>query len=80
MITGTGSLEVAANFADGIVGKDDLWIEAGTIAVSSVDDGIRGTDSLTVTGGTIDVDSALGEGSTFRLNLPATFSSQDIAS
>ena len=31
-------------------------------------------------GGTIDVDSALGEGSTFRLNLPATFSSQDIAS
>ncbi len=55
IITGTGTLNLTANFADGIVGKDDLLIESGTIAVTSADDGIRGKDSLTVTGGTITI-------------------------
>ena len=61
IITGTGSLDVTGSFADGIVGKDDLVIESGTITVSSVDDAIRGTDSLTVSGGTITIDAA-GDG------------------
>jgi hypothetical protein len=61
LITGSGTLNVTANFADGIVGKDDLWIESGTIAVTSVDDGIRGKDSLTISGGTITIDAA-GDG------------------
>lgn len=60
-LTGDGALTVTANFADGIVGKDDLSILSGTIAVTSVDDGIRGTDSLTVVGGQITVDAA-GDG------------------
>ena len=61
VINGSGTLTVTANFADGIVGKDDLWIESGTINVTSVDDGIRGKDSLTVSGGTITID-AQGDG------------------
>jgi len=61
VIAGTGALTVTASFADGIVGKDDLWIESGTIAVTSVDDGIRGKDSLTVSGGAITIDAA-GDG------------------
>lgn len=60
-LTGTGTLNVTANFADGIVGKDDLWILSGTINVTSVDDGIRGKDSLTIDGGTITIDAA-GDG------------------
>lgn len=60
-LTGDGSLTVTANFADGIVGKDDLSILSGTISVTSVDDGIRGTDSLTVVGGQITIDAA-GDG------------------
>ena len=61
VITGGGALTVTAAFADGIVGKDDLWIESGTIGVTSADDGIRGKDSLTISGGTITIDAA-GDG------------------
>lgn len=61
LITGTGTLEVIANFADGVVGKDDLTIDSATVNVVSADDGIRGTDSLTVNGGTITV-TAGGDG------------------
>lgn len=61
VITGTGTLDMTANFADGVVGKDDLWIESGTINVTSVDDGIRGKDSLNISGGTITID-AQGDG------------------
>lgn len=57
-LTGSGTLNVTANFADGIVGKDDLWILSGTINVTSVDDGVRGKDSLTIDGGTITIDAA----------------------
>lgn len=42
VITGSGTLDVTAAFADGIVGKDDLWIESGTLSIASADDGIRG--------------------------------------
>lgn len=57
IITGTGTLTVDASFADGIVGKDDLAIESGTITVTSEDDGIRGKDSLAISGGTITIDA-----------------------
>lgn len=61
IVTGSGELSVTANFADGIVGNDDVSIESGTIDVTSVDDGIRGKDSLTVDGATITIDAA-GDG------------------
>ncbi|WP_341730176.1 carbohydrate-binding domain-containing protein [Brooklawnia sp.] len=60
-VTGSGTLNLTANFADGIVGKDDLTIASGIINVTSADDGIRGKDSLTITGGTITID-ATGDG------------------
>jgi Carbohydrate-binding domain-containing protein Cthe_2159 len=61
-IGGTGSLTVKGNFQDGIVSKDTLVIQSGTITVNSVDDAIRGKDSLTVNGGTINVTSTGGDG------------------
>jgi hypothetical protein len=61
-ISGTGSLNVRANYQDGIVSKDDLVIASGAITVNSVDDAIRGKDSLTVNGGTISVTSSGGDG------------------
>lgn len=61
IINGEGSLKVNANFADGIVSKDDLKIASGAIVVESVDDGIRGKDSVYIAGGTLVVD-ATGDG------------------
>jgi hypothetical protein len=61
-IGGTGSLNVRANFADGIVSKDDLVVQSGTITVNSVDDGLRGTESVTINGGTVNVTSSGGDG------------------
>ncbi|MEV6800416.1 carbohydrate-binding domain-containing protein [Micromonospora rifamycinica] len=61
-IAGTGALTVRANYADGIVSKDDLVIQSGTVTVTAVDDAIRGKDSLTVNGGTITVTSSGGDG------------------
>ncbi|BCJ56861.1 carbohydrate-binding domain-containing protein [Micromonospora endophytica] len=61
-IAGTGALAVRANYADGIVSKDDLIIRSGTITVNAVDDAIRGKDSLTINGGTINVNSTGGDG------------------
>ena len=58
---GEGKLTVEAQFADGIVSKDNLWIKPSDITVTSVDDGIRGKDMLSISGGTISV-NAQGDG------------------
>ncbi|MDO4783473.1 MAG: carbohydrate-binding domain-containing protein [Propionibacteriaceae bacterium] len=60
-ITGTGSLTVNGNDSDGIVAKDGLVIDSGTIAVNAADDAIRGKDYLAINGGTITV-TAGGDG------------------
>lgn len=60
-LQGTGSLTITANYADGIVGKDDLTIAGGTYAITATDDGIRGKDSTSITDGTITID-AKGDG------------------
>jgi len=52
-IYGTGSLNVDANYNDGIASKDGLIIKSGTITVNSVDDGIRGKDYLIIKDGSI---------------------------
>ena len=61
ILQGEGTLIVKANYADGIAGKDDLKINAGTYQITSVDDGIRGRDSVVINGGTFTIDAA-GDG------------------
>lgn len=72
-ITGRGTLNVNANYNNGIKSKDDLKITEGTINVVSVDDGIIGKDMVAIENATVtinaggdgikatnDTDSALG--------------------
>ncbi|MDO5521759.1 MAG: carbohydrate-binding domain-containing protein [bacterium] len=54
-INGTGTLNVTANYKDGIATKNDLKIVSGTINVTAADDGIRGKDSIAVKDGIITV-------------------------
>jgi spore coat protein CotH len=55
VIDGNGSLQVSANYRNGIAGKDALTISGGHIIVNAVNDGIRGRDSITVAGGVIEI-------------------------
>jgi hypothetical protein len=47
-VNGSGTLEVTANAADGIVSKDELVIAGGSLVVTAADDALRGTDSVAV--------------------------------
>ncbi|UUV98184.1 carbohydrate-binding domain-containing protein [Vagococcus luciliae] len=58
IFTGTGTLNVVSNFADGIVSKDDLKFISGNYIVKSEDDGIRGKDSVYIVDGTFTIDAA----------------------
>ncbi|MBG9367914.1 carbohydrate-binding domain-containing protein [Streptococcus sp. NLN64] len=61
IVTGQGNLTVEANYQDGIVSTDNLYIENGTLQVIAADDAIRGRDSVTINGGNISV-NAQGDG------------------
>ena len=54
-IEGTGTLVINGNNKHGIVSKDNLYINGGTIEVSAKKDGLHGGDSLTVNAGTITI-------------------------
>ena len=56
--TGDGTLNLTANFEDGIVSKDDLKFNGGTYKIAATDDGIRGKDSVYIVDGTFSVNSA----------------------
>lgn len=56
-INGMGSLDINANFADGIHSKDDIVITGGNITVNSAADGIKGKDYTAICGGKIDIKS-----------------------
>ena len=58
---GNGSLNVNANYNNGITSKDDLKIQSGNITVNAVHDGIRGKDCINITDGNITV-NASGDG------------------
>lgn len=46
--TGEGTLNLKANYQDGIVGKDDLTFRSGIYNITAADDGVRGKDSVHV--------------------------------
>lgn len=58
-ISGTGTLNVTANYNDGIANRDTLVIESGNINVDAVNHGIKGKDFLSIIGGTIKVVAGL---------------------
>jgi len=56
-ITGNGSLTIAANYNNGITGKDNLKITGGTISITAVVDGIKGRDYTAIKNANITVDA-----------------------
>ena len=57
VISGTGTLNVNANYLDGIASKDGLKIIGTTINVTSNDDGIRGKDYIRIKDANITIDA-----------------------
>lgn len=56
-IEGLGTLNINANYMDGIVSKDTLDIKEGTYVINSVDDGIRGKDYVIINNGNFTIKS-----------------------
>lgn len=54
---GSGTLNLTANYQDGIVGKDDLKFNSGTYNIVAADDGIRGKDSVYIVDGNFTIDA-----------------------
>ena len=56
-LNGSGSLDINANFADGIHSKDDIVVTGGNTTINSAEDGIKGKDYTAICGGKIDITS-----------------------
>lgn len=54
-LTGEGSLEVNGQYEHGVVVKDDLVIEGGSLSITALKDGLRGRDSTLIKGGNITI-------------------------
>lgn len=57
LISGSGTLNITANYSSAIKSKDNLCITKANITATSVDDGIKGRDSLTIEDSTITLDT-----------------------
>lgn len=57
VINGTGTLNINANYLDGITSKDDLKIIGTTINIASNDDGIKGKDYVGIKNANIKVNA-----------------------
>ena len=55
IFTGTGTLNVVSNFADGIVSKDDLKFISGNYIIKSEDNAIHAEEKMVIDDGTIDI-------------------------
>ena len=63
-VNGSGSLTVTSEKGHGIVSKDDLIIDDGSITVDAAKDGLHAKETLTVEGGSINIKAAEGLEST----------------
>lgn len=57
ILEGTGSLEIEANYEDGIVSKDLLKINSGKYKITLIGDGIRGKDAVIIKDANININS-----------------------
>lgn len=53
--SGSGALVIEGNINSGIVSKDDIDIDGGSISVTALNNGIKASESITVTDGSIAV-------------------------
>ena len=60
-LKGTGTLNITANYLNGIHVKDDVKVQKQTLNITAIGHGIRGNDSVTITSGTINI-SCGGDG------------------
>lgn len=60
-LKGTGTLNITANYLNGIHVKDDVKVQKQTLSITAVNHGIRGNDSVTITSGTVNI-SCGGDG------------------
>ena len=54
-LKGTGTLNITANYLNGIHVKDDVKVQKQTLNITAVNHGIRGNDSVTITSGTVNI-------------------------
>lgn len=57
ILTGTGTLNLTANYNNGIQSKDNLLIASGTYNITAINNGLHGKDSLTILDGTYTIDA-----------------------
>ena len=60
-LKGTGTLNISANYYNGVHGKDDVEIQKQTLTITAVNHGIKGNDSITINSGNINI-SCGGDG------------------
>lgn len=60
-LKGTGTLNITANYLNGIHGKDDVKVQKQTLNITAVNHGVRGNDSVTIVSGDINI-SCGGDG------------------
>lgn len=61
IFSGEGTLNINANYNDGISSDDDIIIKNGIFNIKSVDDAIRGKDSVVIENGVVNINSG-GDG------------------
>lgn len=60
-LKGTGTLNITANYLNGIHGKDDVKIQKQTLNITAINHAVRGNDSVTIASGDINI-SCGGDG------------------
>lgn len=60
-LKGTGTLNITANYLNGIHCKDDVKVQKQALNINAVNHGIRGNDSVTITSGVVNI-SCGGDG------------------